>query len=304
MKSIKNILTLAMIASMFVLSSCDKTKPYDVDVSAPRAHFVGKETQVYNVVDNPAPSFTVQVGTTDVSSTDRLVTYKVSSITGAAAGTQYTIPGFSGNTGTVTVKGNEALADIVIQADYNAYSSGRRDTLMFTIAEPSLEAAAFMDTINVILAGPSGCSEGNPDFPATLGDYLNTNETLAGGPYGPYTTSVASVTPTSATTATIVVENIWDNGWGPISFTLDWSDPANPTTTCIQQNNIPGSDAGDLNSTYAGSPVAVRANATSGPGTYSACDQTFTFNMQLGVGDGAGGVLGYFNALYQVILQR
>ncbi|MBS1743397.1 MAG: hypothetical protein JST81_10205 [Bacteroidetes bacterium] len=303
MKSIKSILTLA-IASMFVLSSCDKTKPYDIAVSAPRAHFVGKETQTYNVIDNPAPSFTLQVGTTDVSNADRLVTYNISSTSGAAAGTQYTIPGFSGNTGSVTVKGGEALADIVIQADYNEYSSGRRDTLLFTISTPSLEPAAFLDTVKVILAGPSGCSEGNPDFAATLGNYANTNETLAGNPYGPYTTAISSVTPTGPTSATMVVENIWDNGWGPIEFTLDWSDPSNPTTTCVQQNNIPGSDAGDLNSTYAGMPVAVRANATSGPGTYSACDQRFVLNMQLGVGNGAGGVLGYFNALYQVILER
>ncbi len=300
MKFIKNLSLLGILALMFSMSGCDKTKPYDVSVSAPRAHFVGKETSTYLVLVDPAPADTLQIGTTDVSSADRVVNFNVTSPSGAVAGTHYTING--GN--SVTIRGGEALASFVIQANYSEYSSGRRDTLVLTIATPSVEPAAFLDTIKLIIAGPSGCSESNPDFAADLGSYANTNETLNGSPYGPYTTSIASITPTGPTTATMVVNNIWDNGWGPISFDLDWSDPTNTTVTVEPQAAIAGSDAGDLNSMYAGLPIAVRPYATSGPGTYSSCDQDFTLNMQLGVGDGAGGVLGYFDVLYQVHMLR
>ena len=296
MKFFKNLLLPTILGLMFSMSGCDKTKPYDTTVSPPRAHFVGKPTVIYSVVNNPAPADTIQVGTTDVSSADRTVTINVTSTTGAAAGTQYTIVG--GN--TVTIPGGKALANVIFQANYTEYSSGRVDTLILAISTPSLEPAAFLDTVKLIIAGPSSCSEANPDFVPDLGSYPNTNETLNGSPYGPYTTSIASITPTGPTTATMVVNNIWDNGWGPITFDLDWSDPANTTVTVEPQAAIAGSDAGDLNSMYAGMPIAVRPYATSGPGTYSACHQDFTLNMQLGVGDGAGGVLGYFDVLYQV----
>lgn len=286
---------LGVLAATFLLSSCDKTKLYDIDTAPPAAHFVGGTTRIYSVVDDPAPSFKLQVGTTDVSSSDRTVTYVVSSPSGAVQGTQYTITG--GN--TVTIPANSAVADINIQANYAEYSGGRRDTLIFSLAKPSLDITQFQDTVRLIIAGPGGCDEGDPDLNSLTGDYENTNELLGTSPYGPYTTSISAVTLTSPTTGTIVVENIWDNGWGPITFTLDWTDPINRTVEPIQQDAIPGSDAGDLNATYAGQTIAVRPNGTSGPGTYSACDQTFQLNMQLGVT-----ALGWFNVLYQVNMAR
>ncbi len=290
---------IAIVVMSFLLGGCDKTKPYDIDVAPPRAHFIGSVTKLYNVVDNPAPSFTFQIGTTDVSSADRVVTYNISSPSGAVAGNQYTIS----PAGSVIIPKNGALADITIQADYAAYSSGRRDTLILTIATPSLEPTSFLDTITVVLAGPSGCSEGNPDLPSLIGSYPNTNELLGTNAYGPYTTSISSATSTGPNSATIVVENIWDNGWGPISFDLDWSDPANPTAVVVQQDAIPGSDAGDLNATYAGQTVAVRvpsAALSATPGSYASCvPQTLVLKMQLGVTG-----VGYFNALYTVTMLR
>jgi hypothetical protein len=131
-----------------------------------------------------------------------------------------------------------------------------------------------------------------------LGDFDNTNETF-GGPYGPYTTSVSAVTPTGATTARITVENIWDNGWGPIDFDVDWTDSENPTVTVVAQDPIPGSDAGDFNPAYAGIPANVRPFAAGPVGTFSACDNTLTLKMQLGVSG-----LGYFPNIYTVIMER
>ncbi|MBC7536647.1 MAG: hypothetical protein H7258_13230 [Ferruginibacter sp.] len=292
MKFLSKISLAGIIALLILIAGCDKTKPYDVIVAPPEAHFVGAKNQSYFVVDS-LPVYNVIVGTTDVSPTDRVVTYNVTSPTGAVAGTQYTI----GTSGTVTIPAGQALANIDVRALTAVYGGGRKDTLIFTLSIPSLKPSTFLDTVKLALSGP--CSEAATDLNVLLGNYDNTNELLGGGPYGPYTTSISGVTPTSATTGTIVVENIWDNGWGPISFDVDWTDPLNRTVTVVQQNAIPGSDAGDLNPAYAGMTIAVRPYATSGPGTYSYCSQTITLNMQLGVTG-----LGYFNVLYQVNMAR
>lgn len=295
----KQVLLIAIVAFTFLLGGCDKTKLYDVDVPPPLAHFVGGATRVYSVVDNPTPSFTLQIGTTDVASSDRTVTYNVTSPSGAVAGVQYTISGI----GTVNIPANAALANVIIQANYAEYAAGRKDTLVFSLATPSVNVATFQDTVTVILAGPSGCTEANPDLNTLLGDYTNTNELFGTNAYGPYTTSISSVTATSATTATVVVENIWDNGWGPISFDIDWTDPLNTTAVVVQQDAIPGSDAGDINATYAGQTIAVKAPSvalSATPGTYATClPQQLVLKMQLGVTN-----LGYFNALYTVTMLR
>ena len=96
MKILNNISLIAIIALAFTLGSCDKTKPYDVEVAPPESHFVGSKTQSYSAANNPAPSYNVVVGTTDVFNTDRTVSYKVTSPSGAVGGTQYTIS--TGNT--------------------------------------------------------------------------------------------------------------------------------------------------------------------------------------------------------------
>lgn len=287
-----------MVGLLYLLSGCDKTKPYDIVAPQPAAHFDGAATQIYSVFSDPAPVYNLTVGTTNVSNEDRVVTYHVSSVTGAVAGVQYSID----NNGTVTIPAGKAEATIDIRANFAEYAGGRRDTLLFSLSEPSLTPTDFMDTVLLILRGPSGCTEDIVDPAPLLGNYDNTNETFGTSAYGPYQTSISSFNFTGSTSATIVVENIFDDGWGPISFDLDWSDPSNRTCIVQGQNAIPGSDAGSINSTYAGQTVAVRippASLTTTPGTYSYCDQTFTLQMQLGVTG-----LGWFPALYTVNMAR
>ncbi len=298
MKFYNRIIFPAIILLAFVMSGCDKTKPYDITTPIPQAHFDGDATQLYSIVTDPAPVYNLTVGTTDVSNTDRTITYHVSSPSGAVEGTQYTID----NSGTVTIPAGRGEATIDIRAKFPAYASGRKDTLIFTLDRPSMEIASFMDTVTLIMRGPSGCVEDVVNVNDLLGDYVNTNETFGTSAYGPYTTSISSATLTSPTTATIVVENIFDDGWGPITFDLDWTDATNRTAIVEDQNAIPGSDAGSINTTYAGQTVAVRvppASLSSLPGTYSYCDQTFTLQMQLGVTG-----VGWFNALYTVNMAR
>ena len=281
MKSSNRILLMALVAFGFILGGCDKTKPYDIAVAPPEAHFVGNKTQPYSAADDPTPLYNVQVGTTDVAKVDRIVTYKVTSPSGAVGGTHYSIA--TGNTGgTVTIKAGEAIANIPVQAVYSAYTSGRRDTLIFTIDEPSMKPSTFLDTVKLTIRG--ACFEGDVNLVELLGTYANTNEDF-GGPYGPYTTTISNVTQApGATTGSVTVTNIWDNGWAPITFDLDWTNPANRVVSLLQQDNI--ADGGTVNPAYAGLGTVTVTNpsAVSFPGvrgTFSICNQTLVLKMRV-----------------------
>ena len=300
MKFFSNIIFLGLVAMSFLISGCDKHKLYPVSVPPSLVHFIGAKNQIYSVLADPAPTYTLLAGTTDVSNQDRQVSFSVTSSSGAVEGVDYTISG--GPNRMLTIPAGQTRANIDVNAVYAQYPFGVSDTLYFALNLPSVDPAKFLDTVRLIISGPSSCSEAVVDLNNLLGDYANTNESFAGSPYGPYTTSISSVASTGPTSGTIVVQNIWDNGWGPISFNLDWSDPANRTAIVVDQSAISGSDAGDINSNYAGQTIAVRvpsASLSSAPGTYSYCDETFTLQMQLGVTN-----LGYFNALYTVVMER
>jgi hypothetical protein len=298
MKQLKNISLASLIVLLAVTAGCDKTKPYDLITPEAQAHFVGGANQTYSVLVNPAPAYVIKVGTTNVSNADRTVTINVTSPTGATANNQFTLGGVgAGN--TVTIKAGKAIDSFTVRANFASYTAGRKDTLVFTISEPSVKSALFLDKVTLALRGP--CFEGDITA-ATLnglrGNYPNSRETYGTSPYGPYLTSIPTATSTGLTTATIVVNNIWDNGWGPLTFNLDWTDPANRTATVVSQAAITGSNAGDLSATYAGQTVAVRPFAGQ-PGTFSACNSTFTLRMQLGVTG-----LGFFGSLYTVNMAR
>ena len=108
---------MAASATALLLTSCDRTKPYTIEVPPAEAHFVGKVNQIYTVQDNANTQFKLSVGTTNVTNADRTITYKVKPSTNLAPGTGYTIA--TGNTtGTVTIKAGQAVADIIIKAPF------------------------------------------------------------------------------------------------------------------------------------------------------------------------------------------
>jgi hypothetical protein len=298
MKQFKNISLASLIVLLAVTAGCDKTKLYDIKTADPEGHFVGAANQSYSVLVNPAPAYVVRVGTTNVSNADRTLTINVTSPTGATASNQYTL-GRVGAGNTVTIKAGQAIDSFTVQANFASYTTGRKDTLVFTITEPSLKPSTFLNKVTLALGGP--CFEGDitaATLNALRGNYPNSRETYGTSPYGPYLTTIPTATSTGLTTATIVVTNIWDNGWGPITFNLDWTDPVNRTATVVSQNAIAGSNAGDISGTYAGQTVAVRPFAGQ-PGTFSACNSTFTLRMQLGVTG-----VGFFGSLYTVNMAR
>ena len=272
---------------IFFNTGCKKT-----DFARPpeQAHFLNTSPGTFFVLD-PASTFKIPVGVTTVSNVDRTFSFSVSSPTGAVAGTHYIVDN------SFTIPAGKALDSIEVKGVFDQYASGRKDTLVFTIEEGSGKSSDYNSQYTLLVRGT--CFEGDVDLNNLLGTYAKTVETFGtAAPYGPYTTTITSVTSTGPTTGTIVVNNIWDNGWGPITFDLDWTDPANRTVTVEAMDAIPGSDGGDLNSAYAGETIAVRPFAGK-PGTFSSCNGTLTLNMQLGITN-----LGYFSALYQVKLAK
>jgi hypothetical protein len=270
-------------------------KKEDAVVVAPaQAHFTGGLNQKYSITSNPPPAFKLTVGTTDVSSSDRTVTFKLTSPTGAVAGTHYTLSGVSGN--TIVIPAGKATADILVQGVFAPYNAGRKDTLVFELLTPSVDVAEFNKTVKLLLSGP--CFEGDIVLTDFLGTYNNTNETFGTSPWGPYTTTISAVNQLTATTGTVTITNVWDNGWAPLTFTLDWTNPAARTATVVSQSAIGGSNAGNISATYEGQTIQVRPYSGQ-PGTFSWCAGTLTLKMQLG----PTGV-GYFGALYTVNMAR
>lgn len=284
------------IASLLIiLASCNKNNEYNLVTPGSYAHFLGAKFQSYSITSATTAAYTVSLGTTDVAATDRTVTFNITSPTGAVKGTHYTLS-TTGN--TITIPAGQATADIKVQGVYAQYTAGRKDTLVFTISSPSIDPAKFQDTVKLTLRGP--CFEGDVNLNDFKGTYAHTTETFGtGAPYGPYVTTISAVNQLTATTGTVTVTNVFDAGWGPLTFTLDWTDPNNRTATVVAQTAIPGSNAGDLSSTYAGQTIAVRPFASGNVGTFSACNGTLTLKMQLGVTG-----VGYFSNLYTVNMAR
>jgi hypothetical protein len=250
-------------------------------------HFQNQTSGSYFIQNDPASEFKVPVGVLVASDQPRNVTYTVSSPTGAAAGTQYSIF----NTGTVTIPAGSTTAFIPVKGNFSAYPTGRRDTLRFTITGGDIPAAEYNKSYDLILQ--KYCTV---DINSFAGVYAQTREMFSSA-YGPYTTSISSITPTGANKARIVVNNIFNAGWGPIEFDLDWNDPANFKATVVAKSSGIANGS-TISATYAGQQVAVRPYAGN-DGTFSSCDGTLTLRMQLGI---AG--LGWFSPLYTVTMAR
>ncbi len=290
--NLKKLLNLMVVSLLLVTTSCKDEEI--ITIAEDKAHFTFKNGASFSVLPT-STTYKVPIGVSNTSSSDRTVAFSVTSNTGAVAGTQYTL-----NKTAATIRAGQATDTIIVTGVPSAYALGRKDSLTFTITDPVLKPLSTNPTFKLAMRGP--CFEGDTDLgvlTSLRGAYPNTNEVFGTSPYGPYNTTISAVTLTSPTTGTITVTNIWDNGWGPITFNLDWSNPAATTTAVVAQAAIPGSNAGDLSATYAGQTVAVRALATNPTGTFSACGSTFTLRMQLGVTG-----VGFFNTLYTVTLRR
>ncbi len=136
---------------LVVMAGCTKSDQSNIVIPAAEVHFLSATKNVgYPVRNAPLDSFVVQVGTTNVSNVDRTVSFNITSPTGAVKGTDYNV--VSPSTGnTVVIPAGKAVGSIKIHGIFSAYAAGKRDTLVFTLAQPSLPVSKFSDTVNLIL---------------------------------------------------------------------------------------------------------------------------------------------------------
>jgi hypothetical protein len=284
MKIINRISLLGFALLALVALNCKKT---GITIPPAQAHFVGDATQPYDILVDPVPTYSITVGTTDVSSSDRTISYSITSPSGAVAGTNYSI---GGKPGTVVIPAGEATATIDVQGIFAPYTSGRKDTLVFKLETPDVEVAGFQNTLMLILRGP--CFDGDvTDIKVMSGTYANSTD-----PDDPvYTATVNNITALTATTATGKIANLWDV-FAPVTINFDWTDPLNTKVS------IPLQPAGiDYD---AGQPFLIRTS----PGQankFSVCNEKITLIVDLivdnyfGPGQGA-----YYEQNYPMTIRR
>jgi hypothetical protein len=188
------------------------------------------------------------------------------------SGVQYTLM-----SNTVTIPAGQALGYLVIQGNYNYYNGTiRKDTLVFTFATGGeIPPSDFNDTFTLIMRGP--CVDGY-DFDAAEFDGIYNNVS-DDGYLSPYPVIITS-SPAGPTSAILHIQYLGEQFYGPlpsdpavnpgVAVKIDWSNPANLTTTIDSQaySFIPSFGQ-----------VSVMTEGT--PGTFSSCHQTFTINYDL-----------------------
>lgn len=278
-------LLLAMSAFLLIIgtivAACKRT---GITLPPSQAHFMDLNSAVYFITDTIVTD-TIPVGVTTVANKDRTVSFTVSSPSGALAGTQpadqYTL-----SSATVTIPAGQALGYIVVKGNFAFYKkdSTRKDTLVFAIVNGQSGGIApgdFNDSFTLVLRGH--CLEGL-DFDAAEfnGTYKKCIDGLGGYLTPAYPITIISSTSTGPTSATLVIQDMGSQFFGPfyaadpvhnpgVSVNLDWSDPANLTATVLSQPYT---------------TVAFASSLVGDPGgTFSSCHQTFVLYYDV-VGSG------------------
>jgi hypothetical protein len=220
----------------------------------------------YFIQNSPSSVYKIPIGLSTVSDVDRVVTFTVTSPTGAVEGTHYALS----HSNSITIPAGKVIDTLQVMGLFSAYPTGRRDTLVVTLTGGDVEVGGAISTFKLVLQ--KYC---DVNISALNGTYANTRESYTDGssPYGPYTTVVKDLVMVagSTTKAEGYVENIYNDGWNDIKIQLDWTDPVAFKAT------IPLQPTGK---NYGGSPTSVRSHSGKA-NTFSSCDQSFTFTIQL-----------------------
>jgi hypothetical protein len=262
-----------MAVCLLLIVSCKKNNVVvDQDITAPAfAKFStikdADSTSTYYIKSDNAV-YKLPVGVTNVAKVDRTIQFTYTS-TAAVIGTQYNAPS------SIVIKAGTALDTLTISGLFSGYPlSSRKDTVTIAISGGDVPANAYKGKYKLILR--KYCDVTLADF------YGKYTKVIDNGNYGPYTMSVVnnSGVSTGATTGTIQISNLWDYGLPNIvTVALDWTDPANFKVTIPDQVYIDSEG------------LWIKGTAT--PGTFSSCDQTFTFKYTLY--DKASGANAYAN---------
>lgn len=289
MKRLQTLSFICFLAAVVIAGCKKKDSDYHRDPEMV-AHFTNKSSGNY-IISTPTTTYKIPIGITNPTNKPTTINVTVTSPTGAVQGTHYTLSSTS-----VTIPAGKTIDSIEVKGIQSQYLAGRKDTLVFTIQESGAKPAPYNNKFTLAMRGPCFQGEINNHMADLLGNYNNSNELLGSSAYGPYQTKITAVNQLTPTTGTITVSNIFDAGWGPITFLLDWTDPANSTVTLSQQSGI--GNAGTINSAYNGQDISVRPFAGQ-TGTFSYCNQTLTLKMQLGVTG-----VGWFGSLYTLNMAR
>jgi hypothetical protein len=229
-------------------------------------------------------TYKIPIGITTTSDVDRQVTLTYTSTTGATKGTHYNAPA------TLTIPAGKTLDTLAIQGLFAAYDPTKPQNLKITITSGTVKANAYNNTFTLTMRVPC------PVVAADLeGAFDNTLEYTSSGSvgYGPYYTELYDFTPVTATSATGMLFNIYDEGWNDLTTNFEWSS-ANPTNWTV---TIPKQATGR---TSGGNPVYVRTSPGQ-PSTFNSCDNSITIFI-----DRLGGAAGttVLTSAYKIVLSK
>ena len=106
----------------------------------------GGTTATYLVPEDPNSSFKIGLGITKPANADRTITFSVTSPTGAAEGSQYTV-----STKSITIPAGKVVDSVSLKGIFGGYPTGRRDTLVFKITGGDVPALIGSDVYKVVL---------------------------------------------------------------------------------------------------------------------------------------------------------
>jgi hypothetical protein len=259
-----------------LINGCDKNTPYKNTAPTGEVHFdnaIGATSNVlpYYVSNSPTSTFNIEIGTTDVYTSDRTISYTITSPTGAVAGTHYAIVAPTGN--TITIPAGSATAKITVHGIFAPYAAGtRKDTLVFTLATPGdLKVAGYSNVIKLVLQ--RYC---DVDITAFTGTYIAQDYYNGAPDGGPYNVTLTPGTATG-TTGFVTLTGLWGVPSPSLRINIDWTNPANFTTAVPTQLWF-------IDATYG--QVTTRPN---GVQTFSSCDNTFVIGYENTVAAGSFG---------------
>lgn len=265
MKYLNKFCALSLFIFLFFISSCKKTEPTPITPDTNSyARFSSNDSVSTFYVGSDNDSVKIPISVSLASTADRTISLTFSSNT-AIMDQQY-----SANQ-TLQISAGKLTDSLTITGIFAGFASSTQiDTLKITIVSNEQIKASNTHT-NYYLILRKKCPP--IDLNDLLGAYLNTNEVSSwNGVYGPYTTTISNIQNTSATTGTIVIDNIYDYGWPPVTFNLDWTNPQNPTAVVVAQNGLTDG---------AGTIYDIRPFPSGNIGSFSTCDNVLTLIMQV-----------------------
>lgn len=258
-----SIAGLLTISSSLLMTSCKKQ-----GITTPNQEKAGfaKSSDSYFITNSPNSVYKIPVGITAIPNADRKLTFTVSSPSGAASGQQYNL----GST-TITIPAGKTVDSISVKGLFGGYASGRKDTLIFKLTGGDVNAMSGSNQFTLYMQ--KYCPV---DLTQFAGVY-NIQDYYAGAPDGgPYTVTITPGT-ANGTTGYILISGIWGFDSPPVRVNLDWTNPANFTTS------IPTAPW-FVHPTYG--QATIRPNGT---GTFSSCDNKFTLSYETTVSAGSFG---------------